>query len=217
MDSIPISEALREPRLPVPGEREAERFMTDLMTGRGTREDYIALVAQHYFVYAALEEAAERMAGVPDAAIFLSPQLTRLPAIEQDLLFLLGADWRQRIAPLPSTIRYVDRIRAVARDWPAGYIAHHYTRYLGDLSSGRVIRALLQKAFGFDTNGVGFYLFDQVAGPRQFKSTYRAQLDSVDWSREERERMIDEARIAYRLSIDLVVDVARAQERLHAA
>ena len=46
--------------------------MTDLMKGEGTREDYIALVAQHYFVYEALEAAGEAFAGDPVAAPFLS-------------------------------------------------------------------------------------------------------------------------------------------------
>ena len=32
-------------------------FMQNLMTGKGTRDDYIALVAQHYFIYEALEAA----------------------------------------------------------------------------------------------------------------------------------------------------------------
>ena len=68
--------------------------MADLMRGEGTREDYIALVVQHWFIYEALERAAERMRHDPVAAVFISDKLTRLPALEADLEFLIGPDWR---------------------------------------------------------------------------------------------------------------------------
>ncbi|MFM9919356.1 heme oxygenase (biliverdin-producing) [Lacisediminihabitans sp. H27-G8] len=208
---IPFSQALRERTWSGHGDSEGAGFMSDLMTGKGTREDYIALVAQHFFIYEALEAAAQRMATDPVAAPFISPQLTRLPAIRLDLAFLLGDDWRQQITALPTTQRYVDRLTTVAATWPGGFVAHHYTRYLGDLSGGQVIRTLMQRQFGFETNGVGFYLFDQIARPKQFKETYREQLDAVDWSAEERERVIDEVLIAYRFNTELFEDLSRAK------
>jgi heme oxygenase len=208
---LPFSEALRERTWSSHGDSEGATFMSDLMNGNGTRADYIALVAQHYFIYAALEAAAERMKDDPVAAAFISPRLTRLPALEQDLEFLLGADWLDQIAPLPTTVRYVDRINSVAATWSGGFIAHHYTRYLGDLSGGQVIRTLMQRRFGFETNGVGFYLFDQVAKPREFKTTYRQQLDELGWDDAERERVIDEVILAYRFNTDLFVDLSAAK------
>ncbi len=103
MTVLPFSQALRERTWSGHGESEGAGFMSDLMTGKGTREDYIALVAQHYFVYEALEAAAVAFADDPVAAPFLSDQLTRLPALEADLSFLLGDGWRDAIAPLPTT------------------------------------------------------------------------------------------------------------------
>ncbi|MBK4348703.1 biliverdin-producing heme oxygenase [Lacisediminihabitans changchengi] len=210
-DVIPFSQALRERTWSSHGDSEGADFMTDLMSGRGTREDYIALVAQHFFIYEALEAAADVMADNPVAAPFISPHLTRLPAIEADLEFLLGAAWRTAITPLPTTQRYVERISGVAAGWPGGFIAHHYTRYLGDLSGGQVIRSLMQRQFGFETNGVGFYLFDEIASPKRFKETYRDQLDAVTWDSDERDRVIDEVLIAYRFNTELFVDLARAK------
>ena len=208
---IPFSQALRERTRGGHSASEGANFMDDLMTGKGSRDDYISLVAQHYFIYAALEAAAEKMKDDADAAAFITPQLTRLPALEADLLFLLGDDWRSIIAPLPTTARYVDRIETVAATWSGGFIAHHYTRYLGDLSGGQIIRTLMQRQFGFETNGVGFYLFDQIAKPKEFKDVYRAQLDAVSWSDDERERVIDEVMIAYRFNTELFVDLADAK------
>ena len=208
---IPFSQALRERTRGGHSASEGANFMDDLMTGKGSRDDYISLVAQHYFIYAALEAAAEKMKDDADAAAFITPQLTRLPALEADLLFLLGDDWRSIVAPLPTTTRYVERIETVAATWSGGFIAHHYTRYLGDLSGGQIIRTLMQRQFGFETNGVGFYLFDQIAKPKEFKDVYRAQLDAVTWSEEERERVIDEVMVAYRFNTELFVDLADAK------
>ena len=114
MTVLPFSQALRERTWSGHGESEGATFMSDLMTGKGTREDYIALVAQHYFVYEALEGAAAVFADDPVAAPFLSDQLTRLPALESDLGFLLGDRWRDAIAPLATTARYVRRIREIS-------------------------------------------------------------------------------------------------------
>ena len=211
MTVLSFSQALRERTWPGHGESEEAGFMSDLMTGKGTRDDYVALVAQHYFIYAALEAAALTMTDDANAAPFITSQLTRLPAIEADLGFLIGDDWCNRIAPLPTTERYVDRIDTVAATWSGGFIAHHYTRYLGDLSGGQIIRTLMQRQFGFETNGVGFYLFDQIAQPKKFKETYRDQLDAVDWSADERERVIAEVLVAYRFNTDLFVDLSRAK------
>lgn len=205
---IPLSQALRERATADHGSSGGATFMQDLMTGRGTRDDYIAVVAQHYFIYEALERAAERMTADPVAAAFITPKLRRLPAIEADLAFLLGDEWRHAIEPLPTTARYVARIEQVGSTWAGGFVAHHYTRYLGDLSGCRIIRTLMQRQFGFATNGVGFYLFDEIAEPRAFKDVYRAQLDAVSWDDAERERVIDEVVLAYRFNTALFDELA---------
>lgn len=212
MTVIPFSQALRERTWSGHGESEGAGFMHDLMTGKGTREDYIALVAQHYFVYEALESAAPRFAKDAAAKPFLSDQLTRMPALEADLAFLLGDDWRDQITPLPTTERYVARIREIeAEGWAGGFVAHHYTRYLGDLSGGQAIGRLMTRHFGFETNGILFYLFDQIADPKGFKETYRDQLDAADWDAVERERVIDEVLAAYRLNTELFEDLSAAK------
>src|SRR6478735_1566299 len=153
-DPVPFSTALRERSSSAHSSSEGAGFMSDLMKGEGTREDYIALVAQHWFIYEALEAAADRMRADPIAAVFISEKLTRLPALEADLAFLLGDDWREQIAPLPTTQRYVDRINRVGATWAGGFVAHHYTRYLGDLSGGQFIGKLMSRRFGFGTNGI---------------------------------------------------------------
>ena len=202
MTVIPFSHALRERSWSGHDDSEGASFMSDLLSGRGTREDYVSLVAQHFRIYEALEAVADRMTEDPVAGRFITPQLTRLPALEADLQFLIGPDWRKECSPLPATQRYVNRIHEVA-GWAGGFVAHHYTRYLGDLSGGQHISRVMQKRFGFDTNGIGFYLFDEIASPKDFKETYRDQLDAIGWGAAERERVIDEVLLAYRFNTEL--------------
>lgn len=212
MSVIPFSQALTERARTGSPPDGGGAFMHDLMTGQGTRDDYIAMVSQHYFIYGALEAVTPFFAADDVAARFITPQLTRLPAIEEDLRFLIGPSWRDEIAPLPGTTRHMRRIAEIRLEgWAGGFIAHHYTRYLGDLSGGQVIRMLMQRKFGFETNGVGFYLFDQIAEPRAFKQTYRDQLDAVGWDDAERERVIAEVALAYRCTTDLFADLADAR------
>lgn len=214
---IPFSTALRERSSSAHSSSEHAGFMDDLMKGEGTREDYIALVAQHWFIYEALEGAAQRMRRDPVASVFISDKLTRLPALESDLEFLLGADWRDQIAPLPTTRRYVERIHQVGATWPGGFVAHHYTRYLGDLSGGQFIGRLMARRFGFDTNGIGFYLFADIADPKAFKDYYREQLDAVPWDAAERESVIDEVLLAYRFNTEVFRDLGAAKAEARVA
>lgn len=210
-DPIPFSTALRERSSGAHSGSESAGFMADLIKGDGTRDDYIALVAQHWYIYSAIEGVAERMRRDPVASCFISDKLTRLPALEADLEFLVGSNWRERIAPLPTTQRYVERVEKVGATWAGGFVAHHYTRYLGDLSGGQFIGRLMQRRFGFDTNGIGFYLFHEIADPKQFKDFYREQLDAAPWDDAEKERVIDEVLLAYRFNTELFEDLARAK------
>lgn len=208
---VPFSTLLRERSSGAHSASEGEGFMSGLLKGEGTRDDYVSLVAQHYFIYRSLEAAAARMSSDPIAAPFITDRLTRLPALEADLEFLIGPDWAGEIHPLPTTQRYVARIDDVGSTWPGGFIAHHYTRYLGDLSGGIFIGRVMQRRFGFETNGVGFYVFDDIADPRAFKDVYREQLDAVPWDDDERERVVDEVLRAYRFNTELFQDLERAR------
>ena len=206
---IPFSQALRERTRTVHQESEGAVFMQDLMSGKGSRDDYIHLLSQHYFIYEALEEAAELMADDPVAALFITPKLTRLPAIEADLEFLIGPDWRDRVRTLPATVAYVERLHAVGDDLPA-YAAHAYTRYLGDLSGGQVLKRMIERHHGLDGDGVRFYDFPQIHKLKPFKDVYRERLDALDLTPAQRADVVEEARLAFRLNRAMFADLGAA-------
>lgn len=215
-DVIPFCVALRSRTRDAAAGGQAE-LLDRLLCGDAGRDDYIALLSQHFFLYEALESAAELVRRDPVVAPFLSRTLTRVPAISADLDFLIGTHWREEIRPLPATRALIERIRTVATRWPNGFIAHHYTRYLGDLAGGQLISSLLQRRFGFETNGVGFFLFAEIADPGAFKQTYRQQLDEAPWDEAERERVIDEVLLAARLNRALSAEITMAPPRASTA
>jgi heme oxygenase (biliverdin-producing, ferredoxin) len=204
---VPFSELLRARTRRSHGTSSGGGFLHDLLGGRCDVADYAELLGQYAFLYDALERASSRMAEHPVAAPFVTSQLTRLPAIHADLEFLVGPDWAELMSPSPATTAYVRRINEVGATWPGGFVAHHYTRYLGDLSGGQMIGRMLAEQFGFDTNGVGFFIFDQVADPAAFKDTYRRELDQAPWDDAERERVVDEVVHAYALNQAMLEDL----------
>jgi heme oxygenase (biliverdin-producing, ferredoxin) len=194
-------------------EAENSAFMSDMLNGRLGVAAYLRYTEQLWFVYRALESTAGQLAGDPVAGPFIRPELARTTALERDLDHLHeGADWRSTLRPLPATRTYAARIRTLARDWPGGYVAHHYTRYLGDLSGGQVIRSTAEKTWGFahKGDGVRFYVFDGIANPAAFKREYRALLDAVPADGPERLRIVDECKHAFDLNTALFRELAGA-------
>lgn len=186
-------------------EAETSTFMSDLLAGRLGVEAYARYTEQLWFVYEALEAAAERLAADPVAGPFIRPELFRLRALERDLAHLRGADWRSSVSALPATASYASRVRDCAESWPAGYIAHHYTRYLGDLSGGQIIRDKAERTWGFERKGDGvrFYVFEEITNPAAFKRSYRELLDSVRADGAEKQRIVSECKRAFALNTAL--------------
>lgn len=215
----PFSKVIREGSWGDHSDSEGATFMEDIMRGRGTREDYVALVEQHYFMYEALEAATARHAGDPRFSAFHQAELERMATLERDLEFLIGPDWRDRIEAVPATQEYAERIREVdAEGWIAGVIAHHYTRYLGDLSGGQMIARRVSKQHGLEQAGVEFYDFAALGDLSAFKDRYRSELDRLgeSLSDEERSRVLDEVRASYHFNTRVFIDLARAKAQAEA-
>ncbi|WP_030932286.1 heme oxygenase (biliverdin-producing) [Streptomyces sp. NRRL S-646] len=180
-------------------EAETSSFMSDLLGGRLGVEAYARYTEQLWFVYEALETGADRLTSDPVAGPFIRPELFRLAALERDLAHLRGAGWRAALSALPATEAYAARVRQCAEQWPGGYIAHHYTRYLGDLSGGQIIRDKAEKTWGFARKGDGvrFYVFEGIGNPAAFKRGYRELLDGIRADDLERQRIVAECKRAF--------------------
>lgn len=194
---------------------EGASVMEDIMRMRATREEYTDLVVQHFYMYEALEESAKALAEDPRYAALHPAALVREQTLIEDLEFLLGENWRDEISAHPATAAYAARIREVtAEGWLPGLIAHHYTRYLGDLSGGQMIAKRVKKQFDFDRAGIAFYDFAELGDIAEFKQGYRDVLNELGESLDEagRERMVDEVRASYRFNSQIFTEMKQAVE-----
>ncbi|EPH43466.1 biliverdin-producing heme oxygenase [Streptomyces aurantiacus] len=189
-------------------EAESSTFMGDLLGGRLGVDAFARYTEQLWFVYRALEDGAQALRDDPVAGPFLRPELLRVAELERDLAHLRGEGWRAGLTALPATAAYAARVEECARTWPGGYVAHHYTRYLGDLSGGQIIRGKAEKTWGFDRKGDGvrFYVFEGIPNPAAFKRSYRELLDGLDVvvpDELEKQRIVDECKRAFSLNTAL--------------
>lgn len=189
---------------------ESSPFIVALMDGRLDRDAYAAMLGQSYLFYSVIEEAGRAWRADKVVGPFVSTALERVAALEVDLAWLSGVDWRDGLAPSPATRRYVDRLRAVCFTSRTAFVAHHYTRYLGDLSGGQAIRRKLATVYGLTTDGVRFYVFDGIDKPKRFKDGYRRLLDEAPWDAEEQNNMLAEANEAFRLNRGVFEDLGTA-------
>jgi heme oxygenase (biliverdin-producing, ferredoxin) len=205
-----LSTRLREATKDEHERTESAPFVTALMAGELDRGAYSALLGQTYLFYSVLEDAGDRWRGDAVVGPFVSDALLRRPALEADLAWLVGPGWRDEVAPLPATRRYTDRLREVCFSSRSGFVAHHYTRYLGDLSGGQIIRSKLRTIYGLTGDGVRFYRFEGIAKPKVFKDSYRALIDAAEWAAGERTNLLAEANEAFRLNRGVFDDLGKA-------
>ena len=166
---------LRDATRPGHASTEHSPYMTALLGGLLPREAYADLLAQLLPVYVALEATAARFADDPVAGGFVDPALHRVAAIERDLAHLAGPRWLPVVTEAAGA--YAARVAGCAD--ATAFVAHHYTRHLGDLSGGQVIGRIVRRAYGLDDGGASFYEFEGIADPKAYKAGYRARLDAA--------------------------------------
>lgn len=204
--STPLSQILREVSFgghEAPTEKAPEpNYHTAFLRGGLNLAGIAAQFAHHFLMYEALESATRTHAQQKgEFFAFWLPELHRLPAVESDLQYWLGDDWQAQVREkyaADGINQYVARIEEVApHDFPR-YVAHHYTRYLADLSGGFMIAKMFRKHYG--EAGTSFYSFPEIADPKQYKNDYRQLLDSLDFSDDEKQVIAEETRLAYELN-----------------
>ena len=179
-------------------------FVKCFLKGVVEKKSYRRLVTSLYFVYSAMEEEMERLKDHPVISKIYYPELNRKQSLEEDLRFYYGANWRDEIKNSPAGKAYVERIREVAKTEPELLVAHCYTRYLGDLSGGQILKKISQRAMNL-TNGEGtaFYEFDRISDEKAFKNKYRQAMDELPIDMATAEKIVDEANAAFGRNMEL--------------
>jgi len=180
---------------------ENTAFVKSFLRGVISKESYRTLVSDLYFVYSALEEDFRIFKNDPVLGALYLPELERVTALETDLRYYYGPIWRSIVEPSEACQRYVNRIHEVAKTEPELLIGHHYTRYLGDLSGGQILKGIAQKALNLKDEGLSFYEFGKIDDAKIYKTKYRSILDELPLTESQQNSIITEANYAFRLNM----------------
>ena len=194
---------------------ENTKFVASFLRGVVDKQSYRTLVANLYFVYSALEDVAGHLKDNPEVSPILSDALNRHDALVKDLNYFYGEGWHETIYPSPATKKYIDRIREVGRgEHQYLFVGHHYTRYMGDLSGGQILKGIAQKSLKLGDEAFNFYEFKDILNPVDFKNNYRGTLNCLPLTQTQVDAIITEANYAFRLNMymfdELSGDVAKS-------
>lgn len=211
----PLAAALRAGTAEVHQRAEGSEFMTALFDGQLSADAFALLAIQQYHLYRALEAAVAN--AIEDGSALLAavddPRLHRTAALQADLAHLLGDNWLEEATArmVPATAHYCHEIARHATD-AEFLLAHHYVRYLGDLSGGLVIGRKVAQLYGVEEASRSFYDFTEIKTAEKikpFKDNYRAALNALDLDASAKERIVGFAVAAFELNRAVFVDLAR--------
>lgn len=203
-----ISAQLREASALDHKTAESMHFIKHLMEGQLSAADYVRYLNQLAFIYQALERHLQTANEMPFAQ-----ELLRFETIVEDLEALGVDDW-QAAAVLPATAAYVARLSEITGLEDIRLVAHHYTRYLGDLSGGQAIAALVRRHYGLTDAQTGFYRFGQIENLVRFKEDYRSAVDGLNLTSTEIATLTEEVRLAFRLNQSLFQELGDLAQAL---
>jgi heme oxygenase len=179
-------------------------FIKSFLGGVIDKGSYTEMLSKLYFVYEAIENAMEKNKEHEYIKPIYFPELNRTESLKEDLIFHYGEDWLENVTLSKATLDYVNRINTVSKEKPELLVAHAYTRYLGDLSGGQILKKIAQRSMGLEGNkGLAFYEFNEVSDEAQFKLNYKAALDSLPIKENEASQIIAEANTAFTLNMNI--------------
>jgi heme oxygenase (biliverdin-producing, ferredoxin) len=179
-------------------------FVKCFLKGTVEKTSYRKLVGNLYFVYSAIEEEMERLRNHPIVGKIYFPELNRKHSLEQDLAFYHGSNWREQVQASPAAEAYVQRIHEIANTAPELLVAHSYTRYLGDLSGGQILKGIAERGMNLsDGQGTAFYNFPTISDEKAFKAKYRQTMNDLPVDEAGVDRIVEEANAAFGMNMKM--------------
>jgi len=180
---------------------ENTKFVASFLRGVVDYEEYRKLLTNFYYVYDTMEQRI-RETEDPMVQAIKSEDLERKEAIERDLEYYYGPDWKDKQTPSEACNKYCHRLNEVAEQNPYLLVAHHYTRYIGDLSGGKILKEITARVLNPPQGkGLDFYEFPSIPDAKLFKQNYRACLDNLGTDASQEIALITEANYAFRLNM----------------
>lgn len=191
---------------------EQAQFIIDLMDGSLNQGAYLDYLAALKPVYERMEELLRERGRTGVLAHFDHRALDRSEKISADITWLEGAlSQSTSETRLPAITPYMQALRGDLSD--AQLLAHHYIRYLGDLSGGQAISRLVSRHYQIPAEALNFYNFETLGDIVFYKNRYRDLLNLINFSSAEEEEFIDEVLKLYILNQNLFIGLGQ----IHAA
>ncbi len=196
-----LSVALKEGTKESHSAAENTKFVASFLRGVVDYEEYRKLLTNFYYVYDTMEQRI-RETEDPMVQAVRSESLERKEGIERDLEYYYGSEWRDKQIPSEACNKYCARINEVAEENPYLLVAHHYTRYIGDLSGGKILKEITARVLKPPAGkGLDFYEFPSIPDAKLFKQNYRAVLDNLGTTTPQENALIAEANYAFQLNM----------------
>lgn len=214
-ESLRLADSLKKRTRGLHSKAERSGIVADILHGTANRHGYALLMRNLHPVYVALESALEAAKEDEELAGLAQPAVYRSASIDDDLAVLWGAGWQSALPLLPAAERYAGRIEALAKGDRTCIYGHAYTRYLGDLNGGQMLRRLLARRMKLDSNCLSFYDFPHIANLELFRTSYREVINRAQLSPARFHAAVEEGARAFVYNIELslairaVVDEAR--------
>jgi heme oxygenase len=190
-------------------------FVKSFLGGVIDKSSYSHMLANLYFVYLALEEAMDKNKENEFIKPIYFPELNRTESLKEDLAFYYGDDWMDTLVPSEATKLYINRIQELSEKRPDLLVGHAYTRYLGDLSGGQILKKIAQRAMNLQsTKGLSFYEFTQISDEQQFKIDYKAALDALPVTSDGSKQIVAEANVAFNLNMKVFQELETSFVRI---
>ena len=209
---LTLSAAMKQGSAAEHDDAEHSAFMSSLFDGKVNETGYADYLRRLRVVYATMESLGHELADDPIAGRVIDPALERLAAIDADLDVWAPGETHDVVSEAASA--YASAIAASAA-WGGLFVAHHYTRYLGDLSGGLAIGKILDRHFELDGKGLNFYTFAGIPKTKPYKDAYREKLDAIGagLTPDERLRVVDEVKTAFTLNQQLFAELSADLDR----
>lgn len=166
---------------------ENSPFMVALLKGELGASAYCDYLSQLAPIYETLESWTTTKLPLFDR------RLDRFERIISDMESMCGMGM-----VLDETIAYVKHLQSIADSKDeVRFLAHHYVRYLGDLSGGQAIARLVMRNMSIPPNFLSFYEFDQINDKVRYKESYREKLDNLELTSAQTESFISEVMLAF--------------------
>jgi heme oxygenase len=202
--STSLSHALKHGTQESHSAAESVHFVKEFIKGNIDKDIYGTLIKNLYFLYKELEPLLDEYAPKCFPTLHFPKELSRTEALRDDVDYFHGERALDgKLSASTATLDLVGRIQYIAEEEPLLLLSHAYTRYLGDLSGGKILARVAKRALNLQDidSGLDFYQFDEIPSVKIFKDNYRRALDELSLTNEEIERLVAEANVAFVLNM----------------